>query len=152
MFLWVWTGTPFATLRAQQYEWGEKVNPLTIEHQVHELARQVSRATSEHPSLNLAPLAALLGAVVLLIGLALLFRRPRLVSTEAMALALSIGLLAVLSENVAPNARILITAFPAVIVFAHYCEHRRYIWLVNASSALLVITSALTYAGHSLTP
>ena len=51
-------------------------------------------------------------------GLVLLLRRPRLVSLEAIAWAATIGAIAVLSEHVGPNARLLQTAFPAVVVFA----------------------------------
>ena len=97
-------------------------------------------------------MAGLLGAVVLLIGLALLLRKPRLVSLEAMTLTLTIGFLALVSENVPPNPRILITAFPVVLVFAHRCRHRGYVWLLGSSATLLVLTSGLTYGGRVLTP
>jgi len=89
---------------------------------------------------------------VLLVGLALLLRQPRLVSLEAMTLTLSIAFLAVFSENVPPNPRILITAFPVVLVFAHRYQRRGYAWLFGATTALLILTSALTYGGHTLTP
>ena len=72
-------------------------------------------------NLNLGPFAALIGAVVLAIGFALLFKSPRTVSLEVIAWTVTIGLLAVVSENVAPSPRILLTAFPAVLVFAYYC-------------------------------
>jgi len=103
-------------------------------------------------NVNLGPFAALIGAVVLAIGFALLFKSPRTVSLEVIAWTVTIGLLAVVSENVAPSPRILLTAFPAVLVFAYYCQHRRYTWLLSATSMLLVLTSALTYGGRSLTP
>jgi hypothetical protein len=152
VFLWAWTGTPFATLEAQRYGWGEKVDPLALVHQGKNLARELSRVSIHHLDLNLGPVAGLLGALVLLTGVVLLFKRPRQISAEAMVFTLSIGLLAIVSENVAPNPRILITAFPAVLVFAYYCKDRRYRWLIGATGALLLITSALTYGGHSLSP
>jgi hypothetical protein len=111
-----------------------------------------SHAHLAHLSINLAPLAGLLGAVVLLVGLALLLRRPRLVSLEVMTLTLCIAFLASVSENVPPNPRILITAFPAVLVFARQCQRRRYVWLFAANTLLRVLTSALTYGGRTLTP
>lgn len=152
VYLWAWTGTPFATLETQHYGWGEKVNPLALAHQGKLLAHELSHAHLAHLRINLAPLAGLLGTVVLLIGLALLLRRPRLVSLEAMTLTLCIAFLAVVSENVPPNPRILITAFPVVLVFAHQFQRRGYAWLFGATTLLLVLTSALTYGGRTLTP
>jgi hypothetical protein len=152
IFLWIWTGTPFATLETQHYGWGEKVDPLALAHQERFLAHELRHANLAHLHIYLGPVAALLGAVVLLVGLALLLRKPRLVSLDAMTLALCIGFLAVVSENVPPNPRILITAFPAILVFAHQFPRRGYGWLLGASTALLVLTSALTYGGHTLTP
>jgi uncharacterized membrane protein YccC len=69
-----------------------------------------------------------------------------------MAFTLSVGVLAVISENMSPNARLLITAFPAVLVFAYRCERRRYAWLIGTTTMLFIVMSALTYGGHSLTP
>jgi hypothetical protein len=151
-FLWAWTGTPFATLDTQRQGWGEGVDPLALVHQGRYLAHEVGRVDLHHLNLNLGPVAALAGALVLIAGVVLLFRRPRRISPAAMAFTLGIGFLAVVSENVPPNARLLITAFPAVLVFACCCERRRYVWLITATCLLLVVTSALTYGGRSLTP
>jgi hypothetical protein len=46
----------------------------------------------------------------------------------------------------------LITAFPAVIVFAHRIRGRAYGALLGVNAVLLVLMSALTFTGHSLTP
>ena len=67
-------------------------------------------------------------------------------------MTLTIGFLALVSENVPPNPRILITAFPVVLVFAHRCRQRGYVWLFGATIALLIVTSGLTYGGRTLTP
>jgi Mannosyltransferase (PIG-V) len=150
VFLWVWTGTPFATLHAQQYAWHERVDPLALSYQVRFLRNELHNIPLQH--FILTPIAGLLGAVVLVMGVVLLFKRPVRVSAEAMAFTLAIGLLAVVSESLAPNARILITAFPVVLVFAYYCRNRSYQWLIGATTALFVVTSALTYGGHTLTP
>jgi hypothetical protein len=152
IFLWAWTGTPFATLQTQRYGWGEKVDPLALAHQGRFLAHELRHASLAHLHIYLGPVAALLGAVVLLIGLSLLLRKPRLVSLDAMTLTLCIAFLAIVSENVPPNPRILITAFPVVLVFAHRFRQRSYGWLLGSSTALLVLTSGLTYGGHTLTP
>ena len=82
----------------------------------------------------------------------LLLRRPHEVSVEAHTWTLTIAALALFGENLGANPRFLITAFPAAIVPARYCSGRRYGWLLGATIALLVLTSALTYGGHSLTP
>jgi hypothetical protein len=151
-FLWAWTGTPFATLHAQRDGWGEKVDPLALVHKGKYLVHQLGRVDIHHLNMNLGPTAGLLGAIVLVVGVTLLFKRPGRVSTEAMAFTLCLGLLGFVSENVAPNPRILITAFPAVLVFAVYFKSRRYAWLIGATVLLLVVTSALTYGGRSMTP
>jgi Gpi18-like mannosyltransferase len=152
IFLWIWTGTPFATLQAQHDGWGQKVDAFALSYQWRFLTVQLHHFHLTHPRLDVSPVAGLLGAVVLLIGVVLLFKRPARISAEAMAFTLSIGLLAVISETLSPNARILITAFPVVLVFAYYCKHRRYHWLMAGTCVLLVVMSVLTYGGRSLTP
>ncbi len=148
-FLWAWTGTPFATLDTQRDGWGEGIDPLALVHQGRVLVFEL-----EHyklVSMNFGPVAAVFGGLILLTGVILLFRRPR-ISAEALAYTLAIAVIAVLSVNVPPNARLLITAFPAVLVFAYYATRRTWPWLIGASTLLLVVMSALTYGGRSLTP
>jgi hypothetical protein len=152
IFLWIWTGTPFATLQAQHDGWGQRVDLLALPHQGQFLAHELSRVNLSHPTLYLGPVSGLLGAAVLLIGVLLLFKRPARISAEAMAFTLGISLIAFVSENLSPNPRILITAFPVVLVFAYHCRHRSYQWLMGATGLLLVVMSVLTYGGHSLTP
>ena len=151
-FLWAWTGTPFATLVAQRDGWHERLDPVAMVHQGELFASQVARLHFPHPTLDLIPLAALIGAVVLIAGIALLLCPPRLVSLEALIWTLAIGALALFSEHVGPNPRILITAFPAVLVFAHRLKGRVFAWLLGINGVLLAVMSALTFTGHSLTP
>jgi hypothetical protein len=152
VFLWAWTGTPFATLDAQRDGWGEKVDPLALVHQTRYLAHELGKVNLHHLNINLGPAAGLLGALILVAGVVLLFKRPTRISAEAIAFTISVGVLAVVSENMSPNARLLITAFPAVLVFAYRCGRRRYVWLIAATTVLLCVMSALTYGGRSLTP
>ncbi len=152
LFLWRWTGTPFATVDAQHSGWQERLDPLALVHQGQLFASQLEHFNGAHPTLDLSPLAAMLGAVVLVYGVVLLLRAPRLVSLEALVWTLAIGALAVLSEHVGPNARMLITAFPAVLAYGHRFRGRAYVWLLGVSGTLLVAMSALTFTGHSLTP
>jgi Mannosyltransferase (PIG-V) len=151
-FLWAWTGTPFATLQAQHYGWGERTSPFALVHQALTLASEISFTHFNHPTINLNLVIGSLGVVVMVIGLWLLLRRPRLVSIEAIVWTLGIGFLASTSEYVPPNPRVLITAFPIVIVFAHYLKGRRYAALAIAGGGLLVVLSALTFVGTTLRP
>jgi hypothetical protein len=151
-FLWQWTGTPFATLRAQRTGWHERLDPVALLHQGQLFATQVGNLHSSHLTLDLSPLAAMVGAVVLVWGLVLLVRPPRLVSYQAIVWAALVGALAAFSEHVGPNARVLVTAFPVVVVFAYHLRGRAYAWLLGANALLLVVMSALTFTGHSLTP
>lgn len=152
IFLWQWTGTPLASLRAQRTGWHERLDPLALVHQGQLFATQVGNLQSSQLTLDLSPLAALVGAVVLVWGLVLLLRRPRLASLEAVTWATLVGALAAFSEHVGPNARVLITAFPVVVVFAYRVRGRAYGWLLALNATLLVLMSALTFTGHSLTP
>lgn len=151
-FLWSWTGTPFAALETQSRGWDDHLNPLAFVHQLNWFSGELAQFDLGHPAIYLSPLAALLGVPVLLVGIALLLRRPREVSVAAHAWTLTIAALALFGENLGANPRFLITAFPAVVVLARYCSGRRYGWLLGTTTALLVLTSALTYGGHSLTP
>jgi hypothetical protein len=152
LYLWQWTGTPFASLIAQRYGWHERFDPIAIVHQATLFASQLANLNLSHPTLDLSPLAALIGTAVLIAGVALLLRRPRTVSGEALAWILAVGALALFSEHVGPNARMLITAFPAVVVFAHRVKGRAFTWMLGVNAVLLVAMSALTFTGHSLTP
>ena len=151
-FLWARTGTPFATLQAQHYGWGERADPFALVHQARALASEISFTHFDHPTINLNLVIGSLGVVVMVVGLWLLLRRPRRVSIEAIVWTLGIAFLASTSEYVPPNPRVLITAFPVVIVFAHYLKGRRYAALALANGVLLVVLSALTFVGTTLRP
>ncbi len=151
-FLWAWTGTPFASLNAQRYGWGERTDPLALLNQAKSLVSEISFAHFNHPTINLNLVIGLLGTVVLAIGLVLLLRKPRLVSVEAVVWTLGVALLATTSEYVPPNPRLLITAFPAVVVFADRLRGRRFVALAAANGTLLAVLSALTYVGTTLRP
>jgi hypothetical protein len=65
---------------------------------------------------------------------------------------LGIGFLALTSENVPPNPRILITAFPAVLVVAYRLRGRAFTRLIAGSVVLLIAMSAVSYVGTALRP
>ncbi|MBV9838039.1 MAG: hypothetical protein JO156_07970 [Solirubrobacterales bacterium] len=151
-FLWSWTGTPVASLRAQRYGWHERTDPLALVHLARGLARELSFSHFNHPTINLNLVVGLLGAAILTGGLVLLFRTRRQVSVEALVWTVGISLLALTSEYTPPNPRLLITAFPAVVVIAHFVKGRKYLWLACANAALLAGMSSLTFIGTTLRP
>lgn len=137
-FLWAHTGTPFAMLIAQHRAWGEGFNPGSLADQVQRL---VWRSTHGSARKLGPPIGGLAGAVVLVILLTLLFRRRRSLSLEALAWTLGIALISVCTERVPPNSRMLITAFPAVLVVATYVSGRR-LWLLQSVNVLLLVATA----------
>ncbi len=151
-FLWAWTGTPFANWIAQHYGWKERTDPLALVHLITTLANQISFTHFNHPTINLNLVVGLVGAAFLLGMLVLLAIARRTVSVEALIWTLGISLLAVTSEYTWPNPRLLVTAFPAVIVLAYYLRGGRFTALLLANGALLAGLSALTFVGVTLRP
>ena len=149
-FLWAWVGTPFGTFHAQRVEWGEKTNPLALVTLVERLFKSIHFEPTFHVNLNYP--AGLLGAVFLVTAVVLLVKtRPR-VSAPALLWTLGVGLLTVTSQNVPPNPRMLITAFPAVLVVAYRLKGRAFQWLMGVSVVLLIAMSVATYVGVTLRP
>jgi hypothetical protein len=149
-FLWAWTGSPFATYYAQHHEWSEKTNPLAVVTSVERLVKEISARGFLHINLNYV--SGLFGTVFLVVAVVLLVKlRPR-VSAPALVWTLGIGFLALTSENVPPNPRILITAFPAVLVVAYRLRGRAFTRLIAGSVVLLIAMSAVSYVGTALRP
>jgi hypothetical protein len=151
VFLWAWTGSPFTSYYAQHHEWGEKSNPLALVTLVLRLINE-SYFTRSFVHINLNYISGLVGAVLLFVAIALLIKtRPR-IPVPAIVWTLGVGFLAVTSENVPPNPRLLITAFPAVLVFAYRFKDRAFKRLMAASVTLFVVMSAVSYVGTALRP
>jgi hypothetical protein len=151
-FLWGWVGTPFAISRTQQIGWKEKTDPLALVHLVRRLADQISFSHFNHPTINLNLVVGLAGAILLIVLLALMFRIRRTISIEAIVWTLGITFLMVTAEYVPPNPRLLITAFPAVIVLAYYLKGRWFGALLAVNTALLAGLSYLTFVSITLRP
>jgi hypothetical protein len=151
-FLWAWTGTPFASYRAQHDAWKEKTDPFAVIHLANRTIHEISLSHFNHPTINLNLPVGLAGAVLLLILLVLLLRIWREVSIEALVWTLGISFLALTAEFTPPNPRLLITAFPAVIVLARYLKGKAFVWLLSVSGVLLVVMSALTFVSTTLRP
>jgi hypothetical protein len=84
--------------------------------------------------------------------LVLLLRRRRTVSLEALVWTLGIALITFLAERVPPNSRMLITAFPAILVLGSYGRGRRFWILQGVNTALLMAGSWLTFVTKTLPP
>jgi hypothetical protein len=151
-FLWAWTGNPLAYWIAQHDAWHERFDPLALVHLAIRLAGQINFSHFNHPTINMNWPVGLIGAVFLVILLALMFRIRRTISTEAWVWTLGISFIALTSEWVPPNPRLLITAFPAVVVLAYYLERRGFYRLLAVNGILLVTMSAITFVGFTLRP
>lgn len=152
-FLWIWAGSPFASLIAQHDGWKEKTDPLALVRLAQMLGSEISFAHFNHPTINLNVVIGLIGAVALLGMLVLMFKARREMSVEAIVWTLGISFLAVTSVYpFSPNPRVLITAFPAILVVAHYVSGRGWRVLAWANGVSLAALSALTFVGTTLRP
>lgn len=152
-YLWARTGTPFANLIAQHDGWKEKSSPLALVHLVRRLGSEISLSHFNHPTINLNLVVGVAGAVALVVMLVLVFRSRREISVEAIVWTLGISLLAVTSEYpFSPNPRVLITAFPAVLVLARYASGRSWRVLAWTNGVLLAGMGLLTLVGTTLRP
>jgi Gpi18-like mannosyltransferase len=152
LFLWLWTGNPFANYIAQHHGWSERSTPLALVHMATKLAGEVSFSHFNEPTINLNLVVGLIGAVILAMLLVLLWFCRREVSPPAIAWTLAISLLAVTSSEVPPNPRMLITAFPALLTVARYARGRWFTVIAWINGGLLVGLSVLTFYGLTLRP
>jgi Mannosyltransferase (PIG-V) len=152
IFLWIWTGSPFASLIAQRDGWSEKTDALALVHLARELGNQISLRHFNHPTIDLNLVVGLGGALVLIVLLVLVARNWREMSLEAIVYTLGIAWLGMTSEYVPPMPRLLITAFPAVMVLARYVRGRGFTVLLWVNGVALAGLSALTFVGTTLRP
>lgn len=152
VFLWFWTGTPLASYQAQHHGWSEKTDPLALVHLTTRLASEVSFTHLNEPTINLNLVVGLIGAILLLVMLVLMWFQRRQISIEAIVWTLGITFLAITSEYVPPNPRLLITAFPAIMVVARYVHGKWWSLLIWTNVLLLVGLSVLTFYGTTLRP
>jgi hypothetical protein len=151
-FLWEWTGTPLAYWIAQHDGWDERFDPLALPHLAIRLAGQIHLSHFNHPTINMNWTVGLIGAAILAVLLALMFRIRRTIPPEAWVWTLGISFIALTSEWVPPNPRLLITAFPALIVPAYYLTRAGFHRLLAVNGILLVTMSAITFVGVTLRP
>jgi Mannosyltransferase (PIG-V) len=152
VFLWIWTGSPLASYIAQHHGWSEKTDLLALVHTATRMAPGFDPSHFNHPTVNLNLVVGLIGAVILVWQLCLLWRSRREVSAVAIVWTLGITFLAVTSEYVPPNPRMLITAFPALLVVGRYVQGKWFAVLVFVSVFLLAGLSLLTFWSTTLRP
>ncbi len=155
VYLWIRTGTPFASYNAQHHGWGEKSTPLAMFTTTKHLIHQIANAHSlHHPGINLNYAVGVLGAIFLIWALWLMLRpgSGRRMPSAAIAWTGWTGILVLTSSNTPPNPRMLICAFPALMVIAYRLRGRAFAWLIGVSTVLLVAMSAVTYVGTGLRP
>jgi mannosyltransferase PIG-V len=150
IFFWAWTGTPFAAYLAQHYGWHQQNQPLAL------LALPAAKHLFSGAGTLVPHIFAwntfngVLGGVFLVWSVVALVRVRREVSPGGLSLPISIAAVTLWSILTPPNARMLLIAFPAVIVWGRRLSGRRLVVFVTVETALLLFTSALTFAGLML--
>ena len=151
-FLWAWTGNPLATYLAQHHGWSETTTPLSLWRMGEKLVDQIDFSHFNQPTINLNLVIGLIGGLVLLMWLVLVYLARREISPEAILWTLGIAFLAYTSSNVPPLPRMLITAFPALMVVGRYVRGRWFRVIVWGNGVLLAGLSMLTFYGFTLRP
>jgi hypothetical protein len=152
VFLWQWTGNPFANYIAQHHGWSEKTSPLALVHLTTKLAGEVSFTHFNEPTINLNLFVGIVGAVLLTVMLVLVWFRRRELSTAALVWTAAISFLAFTSSEVPPNPRMLITAFPALMTVARYASGKWFRVIAWTNGVLFLGLSLLTFFGLTLRP
>ncbi|MGH9068609.1 MAG: hypothetical protein ACRD0J_14145 [Acidimicrobiales bacterium] len=143
VYLWVHTGTPFATLSAQHQAWAERLTPVATWTRVTLLF--------DHPLTRLNDIASVAGSAFLVVTCFLLLRRRR-PPAAAWVWSLGIAVLVLLSTNAPPVPRFLLTAFPLVAVLGYRLRANAYALVLAGFAGFLVASAAVTVATPFLTP
>jgi Mannosyltransferase (PIG-V) len=149
VYLWWRTGTPFASYQAQRYGWHQG-DPVTL------FTQPVTGRILDHPLSVLGYLDnpslwnGLLGTVFLVVSLVKLFRVRHELTPGTMLWTCGVGAMTVWSVMTLTNARMLLIAFPAVIVWARCLPSRRFAVFLGVEAAVFLFASAITLAGLML--
>jgi Mannosyltransferase (PIG-V) len=152
LFLWYWTGTPMANYEAQHHGWGEKTDLFALGHLTSKLFRELFHLIPHEPTVDLNLVVGLIGAFLLIGMLVLVFKQRKQIGLAALVWTLGVSFLALTSEYVPPNPRMLITAFPALMVVARYVHGKWWRLLLWSNGLLLIVLSVLTFHGTTLRP
>jgi hypothetical protein len=148
-YLWVRTGTPFASYQAQHSGWHQG-DPFAL------LNQPVAHRLFAHPAtlwshlLNPSLWNGLLGTAFLVCALVALARVRHELTPGVMLWTCGVGVLTLWSVMSLTNARMLLIAFPAVIVWARALTGQRFQLFLGAEIALFVFATGLTLGGHML--
>jgi hypothetical protein len=149
-FLWAWTGSPFAALIAQHDGWHNQTVPLGV------FSLPLVRHLIGHPTDILGYLGTwnlwngVLGSAFLIWSLIRIWPVRRELSPGAFAWLVGVGAVTLWSIKTLPNARMLLLAFPAVLVWARRSSQSGYRTFVSLELAAFVLMSLLTLSGHML--
>jgi hypothetical protein len=153
LFLWGWAHTPFATLDVQRMAWRETSSPIARLQEIPRLAREIHHGLrARHNWLQFNQISDLVGTVYLFVSGAVLLRSRWRPPATAIALCAGIAALTLTSHGTAPNPRMLLTAFPLVVVWAWSASRRGVIAVGCVFAVLLVLLSALSFVPVSLRP
>jgi hypothetical protein len=92
------------------------------------------------------------GAVLMIYELWLLWRSRRELSLPAIVWTLGITYFAFTSQYTPPNPRLILTAFPMLVLLARWIRPQRFPILVCVNVILFVGLSLLTFYAHVLRP
>ena len=151
LFLWFWTGSPFASLIAQKAGWHESTSPFALPNQLVLLLKDIG-PRFRWWNINLNIIVGLLGAAFLVVGLRWLWRDRGTLPLEVQVFTACMTFLMVTSWHVPPNPRMLITGFPVVLIFAKWLHDRAWTRFIWCTGAMLVVLSTMTYVGSVLRP
>jgi hypothetical protein len=148
-YLWWRTGTPLASYAAQHYEWHQG-DPFAL------LGQPIAEHIIDHPVSvfgylgNLSLWNGVLGTVFMAFSLVRVFRVRHELTPGTLLWTCGVGAMTVWSVMTLTNARLLLVAFPAVIVWARCLSRRRFALFLGVEIAVLLLASGLTLAGLML--
>lgn len=155
IYLWIWTGSPLADYRAQHLEWSETTTPLAVPRVAIQFIHQlfVSGVGTHGPGgVDLNGVLALLGTGFLIWAFRLLWERRSRVPLTAWVWTVCVSVLALTSAKTPPNPRLLIVAFPLVLVVGATLRGRAYNRALGWTLLATLVLSPLTYVGMWLRP
>jgi hypothetical protein len=155
IFLWFVTGTPLASFHAQHGAWQEQTTPLAIPDVFGSLIHQIFISGVGHHGpggIDLNGILGLLGTAFLIYGLWRLWKARYTIPIPVWVWTIFTALLTLTSAKTPPNPRLLICAFPVVLIVGSEHKGRTQKWLLVADVACLLVMSSLTYVGMWLRP
>jgi hypothetical protein len=151
LFLKVWTGSFLASYIAQKEGWKEATTPRAVPTLVANVVEEVF-SRGHLANVNLNAVLGLAGAAWLIVGLRWLWRDRLTLPVEVWVFIAGMTFLITTSSRVPPNPRMLITAFPVVLIFAKWLTGRAWTRMLWWTGVSFVGLSALTFVGAVLRP